>query len=216
VFYYLGRKARVAPKLPKPRYDTIIEPFAGSMAYSLHWQPDRAIGIELDERVVAIWNRLAGWDAKRLRSYRVPDVGERFTDPWMKLSDPGNCALNSSYRVMSKMMHERAWTLKRQAIRHHRWARDHVWYLHGDYRQAPDWECTWFIDPPYQGVDNGYDSGLDYDELGDWCRTRRGQVIVCESANATWLPFDAMTVQVGQPANGTSNLFTAEGVFVRN
>ena len=36
MFYYLGRKKRVAGKYPDPAFPTIVEPFAGSAAYSLH------------------------------------------------------------------------------------------------------------------------------------------------------------------------------------
>lgn len=32
-------------------------------------------------------------------------------------------------------------------------------------------------------------TGLDYAVLADWCRTRRGQVMVCEQDGAEWLPF---------------------------
>jgi hypothetical protein len=30
---------------------------------------------------------------------------------------------------------------------------------------------------------------IDYPALGEWCRSRSGQVIVCENAGAEWLPF---------------------------
>ncbi len=38
---------------------------------------------------------------------------------------------------------------RRIALRHHDYARTVLYHL-GDYRQAPDIEATWFIDPPYQ------------------------------------------------------------------
>ena len=53
------------------------------------------------------------------------------------------------------------------------------------------------------GLDNGgTDQGacgdqyrcrdVDYEHLGDWCRSREGQVIVCEQQGADWLPFEAL------------------------
>ena len=41
MFYYYGRKKQIIRHYPSPNYDTIIEPFAGSAAYSLYkdnWQ----------------------------------------------------------------------------------------------------------------------------------------------------------------------------------
>lgn len=35
MFYYYGRKKQLAKLYPKPNYSVIIEPFAGSAAYSL-------------------------------------------------------------------------------------------------------------------------------------------------------------------------------------
>lgn len=64
--------------------------------------------------------------------------------------------------------------------------------VEGDFASAPDVEATWFIDGPYQRAGYGYVHGsrdLDYPALARWCRSRRGQAIVCEAAGADWLPF---------------------------
>jgi len=63
--------------------------------------------------------------------------------------------------------------------------------IEGDYSQAPDVPATWFIDPPYNNKAGSYyvHSSLDFPKLGEWCKTRPGQVIVCENEGATWLPF---------------------------
>jgi len=73
--------------------------------------------------------------------------------------------------------------------------------VEGDYSDAPDIAATWFVDPPYQPLgtmaSGGYRYGadLDYEALSEWCRSRRGQVIVCEQAPASWLPFRPLAVQ---------------------
>ena len=57
-------------------------------------------------------------------------------------------------------------------------------------------EAAWFIDPPYQRQGQHYRfgaAGIDYPALGEWCRTRPGQVIVCENKGADWLPFTPLT-----------------------
>ena len=52
--------------------------------------------------------------------------------------------------------------------------------------------ATWFIDPPYEGAGKHYkfgSEGIDFVALAEWCRSRKGQVIVCENDGAAWLPF---------------------------
>lgn len=213
-FYYQGRKARIAARLPRPEHDIVIEPFAGSMAYSLHWRPLLAIGIELDAVTASIWHRLASMSEKQLRSVRIPDVGQRFTDPWLMLSDQSESAHHSHSRMMSQFMYDRAWTLKRQAIKHHNYMQERVVYHHGDYHQAPDVTACWFIDPPYAGANAYRHSTIDYEELAEWCLSRKGQVIVCER-DGDWLPFQSIETWQGQPANGAPNTTVTERVFVR-
>lgn len=69
--------------------------------------------------------------------------------------------------------------------------------IEGDFTVAPDVEATWFIDPPYQHAGRHYvhgSRGIDYTALSRWCRSRRGQPIVCEQAGAQWLPFRSLAV----------------------
>ena len=187
MFPYFGRKGRHAGLYPQPLHPLIIEPFAGSMAWTLYHRPDAAIGIEADERVVALWHRLTSLE----RRPRKPKVGSKTNDLFVKLCSYSEHALTSgSMTVTSRMV--RDWTpLMDRIMRDGPWAREHVRYIQGDYRSAPDVEATWFIDPPYQHANRrGYAmKGLDYGELADWCRSRSGQVIVCEQAGADWLPF---------------------------
>lgn len=73
-----------------------------------------------------------------------------------------------------------------EAIRH--------WTIHHGSYQDLDvaGEATWFVDPPYQLMGRHYthgSKGIDFAELGAWCKSRPGQVIACEAAGATWLPF---------------------------
>lgn len=76
------------------------------------------------------------------------------------------------------------------------------------YDELPDIEATWFIDPPYCGPAGRYYkyNRIDYAHLAEWCRTRKGQVIVCEGAGAEWLPFRPL----GTTANGSKRSLSAE------
>ena len=61
MFYYYGRKKQIVKYYPDPNFDSIIEPFAGSAAYSLHGdnlEKERQPLIEKDERVSSVWQWL--------------------------------------------------------------------------------------------------------------------------------------------------------------
>jgi hypothetical protein len=193
----------------------VIEPFAGSMAYTLHWKPRYALGIEIDTEIVKLWHRLRAMDRVQLARFRIPEVGQVTTDRWVMLSDQSAGAASNNYRTMSSYMVERMETQRRMVIKHRAYANQSILYTHGDYRDAPDIEACWFVDPPYEGV-NGYrHSAIDYEALGEWCMSRRGQVIVCEGANADWLPFDDHSTWQGLPMLGNSNTTVVEKVYVR-
>ena len=75
----------------------------------------------------------------------------------------------------------------------------------GDYRDIPNQDATWFIDPPYQGNGGKYykhgNKDMNYEELADWAQSRQGQVIVCENNEADWLPFRPLKELQGQRHN---------------
>ena len=61
--------------------------------------------------------------------------------------------------------------------------------------------ATWFVDPPYVERGASYKMGsknLNYDALGEWCQSRRGQVMVCENDGADWLHFVPFAEMSGQ------------------
>ena len=62
----------------------------------------------------------------------------------------------------------------------------------GSYEDIDNEVATWFIDPPYQNAGKRYicsSKNIDFNRLGNWCREREGQVIVCENDGADWLDF---------------------------
>ena len=78
--------------------------------------------------------------------------------------------------------------------------------IEGDYTLAPDMQATWFVDPPYNNKAGSYyvHSDVDYADLASWCKSREGQVIVCENEGATWAPFQTFaTFQPGINGQGS-------------
>lgn len=194
---YLGSKWLAVPKYPAPQHPLIIEPFAGSAGYSLRYADHDVWLADLNPCVVDLWRYLIAVDPDDI--LRLPDLPHpRLTPPqrsligfWLakgraqpgqKLSPWAAIHPNSSWwgpRVRQRIADQVKF------IRH--WC-----VLGGDYRELPNVKATWFIDPPYRHHGNGYPYGpkaIDYRELAEWCRSRKGQVIVCEGEGARWLPF---------------------------
>jgi hypothetical protein len=51
------------------------------------------------------------------------------------------------------------------------------------------------LTPPYQFGGEHYkesNRAIDFSVLSEWCKSRVGQVIVCENTKADWLPFVAI------------------------
>ena len=62
--------------------------------------------------------------------------------------------------------------------------------IYGCYQDIQNLNATWFIDPPYQFGGHAYkESKIDFSHLSQWCKSRNGQVIVCENTKANWLDF---------------------------
>ncbi len=205
---YYGGKYGAAKYYPPPAYPTVVEPFAGGAGYSLWWGVDEAVLIDKFEKIVAVWEWLIAADPEDILALPMVDEGESVDDYglqgarrwfvgwWLSSAGVASPVLRpSKFAQINKKTG--AWgsywspqlraKIARDIPRLRRWAA-----CVGDYRNAPDIEATWFIDPPYQEAGRYYprgSRGIDYADLAEFCRTRRGQVIVCENEGADWLPF---------------------------
>lgn len=230
-FPFYGSKWRAVPRYPMPVYDTIIEPFAGSAGYSLRWHRRQVILVERDEYVAATWRYLLAVSPEEI--LRLPDleIGQSVDDldvpqeaRWLIgwWCNPGAAAPCKTHSAWTERSQGEGWTTGggapfwgekvRRRIARQLPAIRHWCILEGDYRKAPDIEATWFIDPPYVDKGRHYRHGserLDFDALGEWCRSRPGQVIVCEQQGADWLPFRPLGEI--KATNGTS----AEAIWTR-
>ena len=209
MFYYYGRKEKVFKYYPKPKYNTIIEPFAGSAVYSLKNFEKNIIILDKDERIINIWKYLKEVSSGDILSLPLLTIGQSLNDTQFDNLSFVQKDLISFFTNPSSAQPKRSvgkfhiWHEKNRKrlsedvnkIRH--WE-----ILLGDYRDIPNQEATWFIDPPYQGNGGKYykhgNKGIDYNELSLWVQDRKGQVIVCENSEANWLPFRPLKRLQGQ------------------
>lgn len=209
LFSYFGAKWRLAKHYPVPRM-RVVEPFAGSACYSLYWRVHDAVLCETDPKLAALWRWLIRAPETEiralpdlpldvdLRSLGVRPEAETLIGYWLGRGDRRPRRRFSSWakdlsdgRLLWGARARERVALMLPVIRN--------WFILDDYREAaPSFDSgstTWFIDPPYANVSDGYRRGcdrLDFAKLGEWCRARIGQTIVCERAGADWLPFASL------------------------
>ena len=209
LFSYYGEKRDLAHLYPDPIHPVLIEPFAGSASYSLHgdhWKHD-VILVERDQRIAELWRWLIE-DADRADIMGLPDLtpGERSEELLhLVLAATRSANRSSSITVTPELAAQ--WDEARDRMADAVGKVKHWTILHGAYTDAPDIDATWFIDPPYAGEPgSGYRFGsstLDFEALGGWIRTRRGQVIACEGGLGTHLPFGPLRPGVDIPGEPT-------------
>jgi hypothetical protein len=207
--YYVG-KSKIAHLYPPPKFDTIIEPFAGVAAYAFrYWERDVIVN-DLDPMTTAMWAFLTDPQAADFVERLVPakvTVGMRVSEILPEDAPRGlvgllqaeavqgiqGTALRDKITACGVRQWNRALKYKLLEIviprvRHWRVSADH-------YKNLPNMAATWFVDPPYNNPAGAIYRTVDvnYEYLAEWCRTRTGQTIVCENVGATWLPFAHLT-----------------------
>lgn len=194
MFYYYGRKKQIVKRYPVPNYDVIIEPFAGSAAYSMHYNNivNRVILIEKDEKVIDIWRWLQKATVEEIKQLPDLKVGEHSTE-LLHIVHAATKMAFAFKRIKVTPVLARNWEISKRVFARHVNEIRHWEIIQGDYTNAPDIEATWFIDPPYSGKSGmGYrysSSMLDYQQLAKWALARKGDIIFCEGEGADYLPF---------------------------
>lgn len=220
MFSYYGGKSKVITHYPPPKYPIIIEPFAGSACYSCKYGLDRDVWLNDKYDVIyKIWKYIINSDEERIRN--LPDI-KRGDDirkiDWINDEEKfllGFCCSNGIARPNnivttyadktaypksdSRWRPHTTWQLTRQRILKNV-SKIRNWKITNlDYKELPDIEATWFIDPPYQHGGKYYiENKINYNEIRDWVLKKRGQVIVCENSKADWLPFKPLKEMHGQ------------------
>ena len=204
MFSYLGSKSKIINLYPAPRFDVIVEPFAGSARYSLkYW--DREVHLcDTSEYVIKVWKYLQQASEKDILS--LPDVPSKVSiNSYTQLSEAEKYLIGFNLcRGKSKP--------RKTGHGQNSWAKDKIriandlykirhWYIkQRDYTWIPNYTATYFIDPPYEytqerkgNTDKYPCPSLNYYKLAEWIKTRNGQVIACEGEGADYLPFAFLT-----------------------
>jgi site-specific DNA-adenine methylase len=214
VWSYYGSKAKIVRNYPEPLYDLIIEPFAGAAWYSLYYSDSRVLLNDKSKTIALLWSWLINVATPEIilahKDFHLGQDISKLRLPKSHLDLIGFCINRGS--ITPKNIVQRwscqvksdpfwasttAFQLKRIARRLHEIK---TWVIRcEDYKDLPNIEATWFVDPPYQHGGNLYpEHDIDYSLLATWCKARKGQVIVCENERACWLPFVPLVKSLGQ------------------
>lgn len=223
---YFGSKWRLvrSGKYPRPLHPLIIEPFAGGAGYALnhHWK--QVVLVDANPTITDVWSFIRGSAPEIIQA--LPDR----VDVVPGHLEPGAQALIGfwlAHAISAPRTRATPWVskhpqalwwgpaIKQRIIQQAPFIR-HWQICSGSYRSLPNVEATWFIDPPYQHGAGYYAfSDIDYAELADWVRSRRGQVIVCEGGNADWLPFQELAPGRKKANRASGQMGLAEKLWYR-
>lgn len=214
---YYGTKKKLAKYYPEPTCDIIIEPFCGAAQYSLYgdnWKKQVYL-VDKYETITRIWQYLIQANEKDILSLPDLELGQN-VDDFSTLSDEekwliGFC-INPASAMPKKTSRERSrWSKNKLEIAKNLYKIKHWKVKCDDYHNIKNVKATWYIDPPYQFGGIYYrmnNKTIDYKELGEWCRTRNGQIIVCENTKADWLDFNPLVELNGQLHVTTEAIWT--------
>ena len=203
MFSYYGSKSKIVDYYPPPKHKRIIEPFAGSARYALkYWQNDILL-VDKYPVIVEVWNYLKNASEQDIKGLPKLKTGESIDD--CNLSEierkfMGFIVQSSSgmRKTVSPFVENTEKPLNQIASQLHKIRH---WEIKlGSYDELENVESTWFIDPPYQFGGHEYkcsNKNIDFAKLAEWCKSRNGQVIVCENTKADWLPFKPMVDMQG-------------------
>jgi len=199
-FTYFGGKWRAAKHYPLPKYDIIVEPFAGAAGYALNYSDRNIILYEIDPILYGLWEYLLKASSQEILDLsitvshvddlQVCQEAKWLIGFWLNKGTSQPCKQPSKWmrdetRPKSFWGKEIRDRIANQVDKIRHWKIYNKCYL-----EADNIESTWYIDPPYQKMGKYYKYSLiDYNVLGKWCVERNGQIIVCEQDGADWLPF---------------------------
>lgn len=202
MFSYMGSKYRLARKYGQPEFPTVIEPFAGSAAYSLFWDAQKVILFDINPVICELWKFLIGAskddilslpiEFEDISSLPIPEGAKHLIGFWVGKgrTQPANkrSAWGKQYQHSQRC---RVWSESCRTRIANQVDKIRSWEIHcDDYSKCPDIRATWLIDPPYEVKGSFYPfNKLDFEHLAKWCHSRTGQVFVCENDGAQWMPF---------------------------
>ena len=206
-FSYYGSKWIAAGYMAAPRCETVVEPFAGSAAYSLRYNVRRAILVDKSEDICSLWDFLIHASEADIAGLpdaldsnddlaALPDGPRQLVGLWVAKGRAEVSNVLSPWYIKYRNAKDcRVWgpPVKRRIISQLDGIRG--WrIIHGDYTEAPDIAAHWHVDPPYSGPPGRRypHSDIDYEALSAWCASRKGFLQVCENVGADWMPFEPL------------------------
>ena len=216
-FCYYGGKYRAAPHYPKPTHNHIIEPFAGAAGYATRYPDGEVTLFDSDPKIAGLWRYLIKSSPLDIMALPLIASGQNVNDLavceeakwligfWLNKGAAQPCNIPSKWMRGGTHPNSYWGEVIRERIASQVGRIKHWKIVNASYAYALDIEATWFVDPPYQLAGKHYKhgaSGLDFSALADWCRSRQGQVIVCENEGATWLPFTSFKDIKSNPTKG--------------
>jgi len=203
---YYGRKTKVIDYYNNPIHDKIIEPFAGTAVYSLYgdnWEKDVLL-LDKYDIVIKTWHYLQNTTKEQILSLPEMNYKDKIDDhEYLTQEEKWLIGFNingGSAQPKKTTMKFNVWNRVKLQIADNLHKIKHWEIIQGDYHDLKNEEATWFIDPPYQYGGQYYRHGnknMDYTELGEWCKSRNGQIIVCENTKADWLDFQPLKKMKG-------------------
>lgn len=213
---YYGGKWRAAPLYPQPMHPRIVELFAGSAGYSLRYASHEIVLADAYTPIAAIWRFLIAAEPHEIEAIPlvdhidalpswVPDGARMLVRFCMGTANAMPVNQHSTGVLSNRLLSDPSagWSsLQRCRIAAQVPRIKHWRIVEGDYTHAlalVDERTTTFVDPPYfnkagekypcRPKGTPTQRAAWYAELGERVRALPGQVIVCENAGATWLPF---------------------------
>lgn len=220
MFSYYGSKSKLVDLYPAPKHGKIIEPFAGSARYALKYFDRDVLLVDAYEVIVKIWHYLQ--QASEADILGLPNLTYKQSTDDYNLSEGERLLLGFLVARGSRRPAKVVQKFSSVEQDKKRIAKDLYKIRHwkielGSYESIPNQCATWYIDPPYQNVGKaGYNvnergKAIDFPALGEWCKQRKGQAIVCEVTTADWLPFEPLKEQHGQKLTSTEAVWCNDG-----
>ena len=196
---YYGSKSMLVDLYPKPKCNKIIEPFAGSARYALKYFDRDVLLVDKYDVVVKIWKWLqkcSKGDILNLpKTYTGLDLRTLNLSEGELLFMQMNAGISSTCprnKVSKFSAEQNGRKNKYKLVADNLYKIKHWEIIHGSYDEIPECLATYFIDPPYQFGGHAYkesNKNIDFIHLSTWCKSRQGQVIVCENTKADWVEF---------------------------